>query len=496
MESARGATRLAQDFRGACAKPTAAAQGLALSEDEADPLLADALRHIAAALPAGIEARVTELEATAGALHADVRYFAGGTPLCRRLTRLHRVGERVLVDGELPRGAYRGSSDELTALQWDDKSLAAGAVARALNAKAASRVSRAERCIHLDDGKAEALWDLSLRVSGLSYRALASSARVADVELAELHVTGTARIYRDNPATQELVDVELKDLQPGAALESTRFKTSLAGKAPQALADDRRYAFEPDDPRFQEVTAFANAEAFMAWAMQPFNGYDIGCAPIEVRLHQTIDTPRGPTKDNARYLSPDETDDGQPRVEIGDGDTLQNLSLDFDVIAHELGHHVLARRLITKTGEPRAIHEGLADYLVYAKTGNPCLGESICGPTAACELPNRCLRTADNRYRLDEGDLSAYGQAQALSGMLWDLGKSPGIGHSTVARLVFKAVDYFLPASGFHDMLKALMAADLELHGGVNACALRDQAEQRGLAKALEGIDCTSYRAP
>jgi hypothetical protein len=469
---------------------------LALSGDEADPLLADALRQIAAALPDGVEARLVEVESTAGAIHADVRYFAGDTPLCRHLTRLHRVGERVLVDGERPLTAYRGTEDDLAALQWDEQSLAADAVARALSAASAQRVSRAERCIHIDDGKAAAMWDLGLRVSGLTYRALASAARVVDVELDQLHATGTARIYRDSPATQDLVEVELKDLQPGATLESTRFKTSLADEAPRALADDRRYVYEPDDRRFQEVTAFANAEAFMAWAMQPINGYDIGCAPIEVRLHEIIETPRGPTKDNAQYLSPDETDDGRPRVEIGDGDSLQNLSLDFDVIAHELGHHVLARRLVTKTGESRAIHEGLADYLVYAKTGNPCLGESICGPTAACEVEGRCLRTADNRYRLDEDQLSVYGQAQALAAMLWDLGKSPGVGHSTVARLVFKAVDYFLPASSFHDMLKALMSADLELHGGVNACALRDEAERRGLAVALQGIDCAAYRAP
>lgn len=269
----------------------------------------------------------------------------------------------------------------------------------------------------------------------------------------------------------------------------------MGDDTPPARASDRRYIYPPSDRRFDEVSAFANAENYISWATQPQFGYKFNCSPFEIRLHAAIINNGTVDKDNAQYLPPFLTKNGRPIIEIGDGDRLQNLALDFDVIAHELGHHIIARRLTNRTGESRIIHEALADYLVYAKTGNACLAESICSPDAPCSVPNRCLRTAENNRRLDDPLLNTYQKAEALSGLLWDLGSDPNIGQETVAKVVFKAIDYFLPSSSFKGLFQALMSADLELNNGNNACKILDKAFARGLESSIQRLDCSAFRS-
>ena len=121
-------------------------------------------------------------------------------------------------------------------------------------------------------------------------------------------------------------------------------------------------------------------------------------------------------------------------------------------------------------------------------------GPSICSATTGgCAVQGRCLRTAENQLRFDDPSAGAYQQAQALSGMLWDTAHNTGMGLEEMARVVFKSVDYLLPVSSYADLLKALLSADLEVHGGQYACAIRDAAAARGLSNETASLDCHDY---
>ena len=80
-----------------------------------------------------------------------------------------------------------------------------------------------------------------------------------------------------------------------------------------------------------------------------------------------------------------------------------------------------------------------------------------------------------------------------ISSLFWELGKDETITQEVVTKLVFTAVDYFLPASGFADLFRGIYAADLDLNEGVNACKIDAAARERGFENALEGFDCKDF---
>src|SRR5690606_2594621 len=146
----------------------------------------------------------------------------------------------------------------------------------------------------------------------------------------------------------------------------------------------------------------------------------------------------------------------------GDGEKLQNLPKDSDVVSHELGHHVIFQSLTSTKGESLVMHEGLADYFAFARTDDPCLGESICpaGSPVGCELESQCLRTADNTYVLNVDTKSEeHFKSQFISGMLWDL-RDNAVPAQDLDEMVIQATGMLLSNSGYHDLILTLMLAD------------------------------------
>ncbi len=470
-----------------------------LVEPEVDENALALVQRLNRGLPDGLTARMVSSDVSVGARHYDFRYeSAEGLPLCEHVVRAHVVGERTMIDGELSLASLPVVVS-LKGLVWLEAEASARAAARSIGlGKAKLDLRDADRCFVFGANGPEAAWELAFRANARPYVATANGDRVLRIESQSLQATGSAKVFDTGPVGGNLVEVPLEGLLPGEGLVSARFKSEVAS-GPLALEPSRIYDYAPSDPRFAEVSAFAHVTQMAQWLTRPEHHYQIDCVPITVKTHVVFENDDGTTTvNNAEYEQPARMGDGFPAIWVGDGDGqgLQNLATDFDTVAHELGHHVVFRKLTSTRGTSAVLHEGLADFLVFAKTGNACLGESICpAGSQACEVVGQCLRTGENRLNFQDEDLpyQAHIRSQLVSGMLWDLGQHPDVGLETVATLVIKGIDYLLPASDYGDLVKALMAADLELFDGAHACRVREAAVARGFGDLLADVDCSTY---
>ena len=258
------------------------------------------------------------------------------------------------------------------------------------------------------------------------------------------------------------------------------------------------FDYHDTDKRMAQVSTFAHANLMLQWFEQlGFSWY--GNERVMLLVHANYDPMRNyKNPNNAFYAPPLRGQDGsrsaaQIRVGDGDGHTLQNLALDGDVIAHEFGHHVIFQYLPATGGQAGAIHEGLADYFTFARTGNPCLAESTCPPGSdACQLRGQCMRYADHGYTWhDLQGLGVHIEGQALSAMLWDLRTEFGLTADDVNRLAFDAVQHFTAQTQLRDFIDSLLMADRNAFQGRNCANIINAALGRGLQNFIAiGIDC------
>jgi hypothetical protein len=489
-------------------KCTTEAQSLLLADGEdgeldavATSMWAEARTRLAPTLPSGITIARGTVEVVGDAAHLDLypETVASGIRLCGDApVKAHAIGEQLLVDRSRDADALmKLSRVDPSRWQWQPAAALVAAAAKTLGSDEAASLVDAKRCFVVRDGAAAPAWDARAWIDGAPYRILGNGDVVHDVEREGFHASGSARVYDTGPKDGQLVDVAFTDLAEGTErLQTNRFSIVNDDDSDAAVSATRAYAFDPNDSRFVETSLFAHAEQMAAFYLE--NGGLINhCLPIVLHAHAMVKDQRGVlTPNNAQYVPAIYNENGLPRIDVGDGDgkDLDNLGKDFDVVAHELGHHVIYRKLTSQKDESAVIHEGLADALVFARTGNACLGESICPPGGGCWLDGECLRTADNELKLTDEDLPPYPhlRSQFLSGMLWDLGKS--IGHDVVAKTILGSIDYLQAKSGYTDLIKGLMAADKQLHAGANACAIYDAALARGLADAIAGLQCDDYK--
>ena len=141
------------------------------------------------------------------------------------------------------------------------------------------------------------------------------------------------------------------------------------------------------------------------------------------------------------------------------------------------------------------LHEGLADFLTFASTGNACLGESICPENSyICVVQNQCLRSADNDYTYTSADLpdGAHLRSQFISGYLWDLVTKDGLGEDLVTTLLLQAIDLFVTNSGYTHLVLGLLLVDESSYGGQYCETIYNRAIDRGLEEFISGIDCNN----
>ncbi|MFW7379405.1 MAG: GlyGly-CTERM sorting domain-containing protein [Oligoflexus sp.] len=419
-------------------------------------------------------------------------------PLCQFEVKTHlNAAGNTIIMGDIPAIEFHQDFD---LNDWPDVNDAlANAQTHALEKQSflltELKIAEKSACLFIQDGQAHAAWQLDLTQDGqLFYRAIADEAMVYEWQARYFHVTGKASIYNRNPLDVELTEFDLPDLftteQGGCYLENPYFTTTFPEGTQylHAYASDCNFVFAEDTSQFQETSLFTNANRALQWLKD--HGYqNFGDQAIRIVVHATFS--RDGDSNNALYQPTSTT--STIYVGDGDGDLLQNLSVDGDVVSHELGHHVVFHSVTNISGESLVLHEALADYLTFARTGDPCLGSSICPDGGGvCAVPQQCLRTAINELKLGSINLppEPHLRSQFLSGLLWDLRTIDEIPGDTLTTMVLKAIDLFVSNSGYQHLILGLMIVDDSDFAGQYCQKIYDRAIARGLGGHIETFTC------
>jgi hypothetical protein len=444
-----------------------------------------------------IEIRSTQVAAsfglTTGGKSHDFRFHVKGTALCGFQVRGHELGDgSTIVMGQVPDVDLY---EPAPASDWPDLELAKDKAREVISVETnGSNVTfrGSRRCYYVTNGSLLPVWEMTAIAEGAPYVVRADGYEVASLEPMFFATTGQARVFPFNRLDSALQDVALTGLTGDGSLSSEFLRTKLPAGKQAANEPTHVFSYDPSDFRFDEAMAYSHAQAHLEYVSKlGFAWY--GPKPLELKIH----TPPQGKKNNALFEPGDESGRYLPTITIDDGDGvgLQNLVSDGDVVSHEFGHHVIYKTLRSVSGESLVLHEGLADFLVFSRTGDPCLGESICPQNSgACIKPGACLRTAANN--LSYGDPlwntwtgSGHLRGQLISGLLWDLRSRPNVPPDDIPRLTMKAISLFAESSGFCDFLTALYASDRDMFGGTYKVALDEIALKRGLGNYLKQVN-------
>ena len=342
----------------------------------------------------------------------------------------------------------------------------------------------ADNCWKIVDGVPRIVWEVQLKRGMRRWFAQADADKVYHIINNNLHVLREAFVYYPNIEGEgEIVSI---DTDEDGFLRNCCFNSLPYGKSPLVI-DSEAVRFLPDDHRYAELAAYAFANRMLKF----FQGLGYqwqDSRPVQLSVHaQDISTQR--LSNNASYEPANDTRGARILIADGDNYTLQNLPLDFDVVAHEFSHHVVYRSLKARHEQAVALHEGLADYFTYAATGDSCLGESICPlGSPVCYVDGQCLRTANNDLQIEAGQ-NQHSKGQVISALLWDLHEQWDIPATKVLRIVFDTVASLGADSDFRAF--ALTLLHVALSQGDFSCAIISEFHERGM---LHDLDCESFQ--
>lgn len=353
-------------------------------------------------------------------------------------------------------------------------------------------LSEPKPCYVVRDQELQGAYQLSFLMDNLPHLALVGESEVFLLEKRYLHVEGTSVVYERNALDTKTVEVTLKELDGVGFLEGPYLKTAYQSGTNYSKAFSNTlkfdYSDEPTSTEFRETMVYTHAQLTRDWVTS-----------LEYPLLQSqllLFAAGSGIYNNAVYLFGE--NGTPPMIVIGeaDGFIFNELALDADVVSHEYGHHVIYRRIkgINQSPETTMIHEGLADFLTFARTGDACLAESVCPKSsAACQVRGKCLRTADNELTMSEYDAlqQPHLRGQILSGFLWDL-KDQGMALSDIAKITLNALEGMPSAALVVDFAIQILAADYRLNNGAHCPAILSGLETRQLNKNVEiELDCT-----
>lgn len=348
----------------------------------------------------------------------------------------------------------------------------------------------AEKCLAVDkDGKILPGWNIDFEYNNKDYWGSLAEQKVIKAEKKFFEADGLLQLFKEGSVGLKsgLNTVTIKDMSSGGSLCSPTLKVKLS-EGQDIIKKDLNFKLDPTDHHFDEVSVFGNASITNKWFSQTA-GKNIPGGQLILYLDQTNDG----VNNSSVYLPGKKGEVSQIKIGNGDKKVLQNLRIDPDVIAHEYGHHVVYQTLSSTDGESVVVHEGLADFFVFIRSGNTCLGESICPKGSSICISDQCLRSGSTTMRYDAKNLppEAHKKSQVLSGMLWDIHLA--IPDLDMAHLVYQSLAYLDSESGLSEYLHALLTADEEAYDGIHACQIYDLALKRGFSAQLADIDCKSF---
>jgi hypothetical protein len=420
------------------------------------------------------------------------RFDLGGIPICNYAIKVIREQSgKQLVVGTMPRISQAFAVNEL---DWPDIARASEvAIQELAEAKQldlnAGTITKAERCYFNLLTGLEPAWDFVASFGPYQYAVQASQFKVLQATPRHLDVAGVVQAYRPNISFGTLQNVTL-EVDTSNTLTNSFFTTAVPSSAQRQSSASKLFNYVGPSVASSEASAFAYANIHYDFVAA--NGYVWeGPKPLTVNVHASINN----TINNALY-TPFNGSSG-PHIYVGEGDgvVLKNLAFDEDVVSHELGHHVIFKSIQDISGESLVLHEGLADFMTFARTGDACLGESICPQSttmSSCVITNkRCLRTADNSLKYRDATYESYSsrphqQGMLISGFLWDLRKNSVIPSATLTKYVMDAIMLLPVDADIKNFMAALYYVDTK-NASTYSAGLDQAAQARGLdAKTLE----------
>ena len=222
----------------------------------------------------------------------------------------------------------------------------------------------AKDCWKIVAGEPQLVWEIQLKRGTRRWFAQADAHTVYRLVNNNFHVTREAFVYYPNiNAEGEIVALDTDD---EGFLRNCCFHSLPYGKKPLQV-ESNAVRFFADDRRYAELAAYAFANRMLEFFQKL--GYQWqDRQPLQLSVHaQDISTQH--LSNNASYEPASKTKGARILIADGDNQTLQNLAMDFDVVAHEFAHHVIYRTLKARHEQAIALHEGLADYFTYAAYG-------------------------------------------------------------------------------------------------------------------------------
>ncbi len=438
-----------------------------------------------------------------GAQSASYHLSFAGIPVCDAEIRAHHGGDgSFLTLGALP---VASAAISPAAGEWTDLEATGEELRQALEERGDDaddfRLGRAERCWQALDDVLVPAWRARFTAGGMPYEGIGDATHAFRLGQRFFSVNGTAKIFENNSLDEAVASAQLKDLVGDGTLTGTRLRVYLEDDADRALSADHKFDYATTDARFVQPSLYYYVQKQLDFMTALGYVWPPGkTLPI---------APHYRDANNAFYSLDGVIDSDLGTINVGDGDgsVLANLATDQDVSSHEFSHQVVYQTLKTvdRCYETLAVHEALADFFTFARTGNACLGETICpAGSRACQVVG-CLRSGDNVMKYGDatwmklsGDESCYTHpnGQLFSGLLWDLQKAGVMTVGEVAQMTYRAVTLFQPSSGFRDLLLSLFYAEQELFSGTKRAILRAAVEARGLGAFLADVPAEGGALP
>ena len=419
----------------------------------------------------------------------DYRFRLLGIDICDLQVSLHRLPDSSLYY----RGLYPHKNLSLSSAFNLDQALSKQLVINHLEASEEEvAFTDIRRCWLVTAAGYLPVYDFFLTFAGKNYKARVGEDGLIYLVRNYFHVLGKFRVYRENKVRsgrKERIYVEVKG---DGYLHNRHFSVKAHGDK-KAHASNNVFAYEDDDPLSAQADSFVHANLMWQWFLKmKYHPDNTDKIKVEINVNRSKNYEYD--INNAFYM-PRVSNNKEAKILLGEGDgiNMRNIANDGDVVAHELGHHFIFKHLKRTEGESLILHEGLADYFVFAKTNNPCLAESVCPRGSSyCQLGGRCLRHADNSLNYEQINSIAgwHNKGQIVSGMLWDLRNSDAFSKTNFDLLVFNALKYLLWDSNLSGFIESMLVSDYELNAGTNCHLIKEIALARGISWDLEDMEC------